>query len=142
VSVFFEVHLLEKQVRNQASESRVLKLELADARGLIDRRRLQLRATPRPDLEPRLASRLSPSMVRHHANAQRLGDLTLKSSLSAHRVRLVELVDNFSCRVSFQSWLFHIDRQQRPSRAPFKVSAHVSLNVPRSINNKLKLIIR
>ena len=63
-------------------------------------------------------------MVRHNANAQRLGDISLKSSLNAHRVRLIKLGGNFSSRVSwfFQSWVFHIDCQQRncPSRAPIQ----------------------
>ncbi len=135
VIAFFDVHLLEKQVCDHAPESRVLKLELVDARRVVDGRTLRLRARPRVGGDARRPARLSPSMAGHNTYAERFGDVTVRSSLSVHSVRLAKQGLNLCCCASSR---FHIDRRrQRGWLAPMIVDKQLEAKSGRFAASRL-----
>jgi|SRR5580700_4637553 hypothetical protein len=102
-NALLKVHLLKKQVGNEAPEPRILKLEFTDPPRLLDRRSAHLRPTRlRWYRKVRWFSSLSPPMICHNADAESFGDVSVKFPPSNQRVRLVKLGRNFCNSVSLR----------------------------------------
>src|SRR5262245_19737744 len=96
---FFELNLLEQQIRDELSEPAILHLQLGHnigppalgaMSGLEGRRRRR---------RSRMIE-LAPAIERHDAHAQRLGDLALHSAIGGKCLGLLELGGDFSGRMS------------------------------------------
>src|SRR5262245_48773095 len=100
-SRFFELDLLEQQIRDELSEPAILHLQLghnvsppALALGAMTDLGGHRRRGRREMIE------LAPAMERHDADAQRLGDLALHPAIGGERLGLLELGGDFSGRMS------------------------------------------